>query len=95
MAQGLPLESAGLRVLTRVGYGRVHLKNYGAMYKSVQEAIAPWQAAEIRGAAALLKAHVLLREHGKTLCRDKTPACASNVPLEDPMRFCAFRGGAA
>jgi endonuclease III len=88
MAQGLPLESAGLRVLTRVGYGRVHLKNYGAMYKSVQEAIAPELP---KSAAALLKAHVLLREHGKTLCRDKTPACFE-CPLET---LCAFRRGGA
>jgi endonuclease-3 len=49
-AEGLPLESNGVRVLTRIGYGRVHLKNYGAMYRSVQEAI----AAEVpKGAAAL------------------------------------------
>ena len=38
---GLPLESNGLRVLMRIGHGRAHLKNYGAMYRGVQEAIAP------------------------------------------------------
>ena len=69
---GLPLEWGGVRVLTRVGYGRVHLKNYSAMYKSVQEAIAP----ELPGKTdALAKAHLLLREHGKTICRDKRPEC--------------------
>ena len=84
MAQGLPMEWAGLRVLTRVGYGRVHLKNYGAMYKSVQEAI----AGELpKSAPALVKAHLLLREHGKTICRDKSPAC-HECPIEDA---CAFR----
>ena len=36
---GLPLEWNGLRVLTRVGYGRSQ-KNYGATYRSVQEASA-------------------------------------------------------
>ena len=35
---GLPLEWNGLRVLTRVGYGRWQ-KNYGAAYRSVQEAL--------------------------------------------------------
>ena len=35
---GLPLEWNGLRVLTRVGYGRAQ-KNYGATYRSVQEAL--------------------------------------------------------
>src|SRR5260370_14424860 len=39
MGPGLPLESNGLRVLTRVGYGRAS-KNYGAPYRSVQEALA-------------------------------------------------------
>jgi len=72
VAEGLPLESNGLRVLTRIGYGRVHVKNYGAMYRSVQEAIAPELP---RGAAALSRAHLLLRQHGKTLCRDARPEC--------------------
>src|SRR5438045_10732 len=72
MAEGVPLESNGLRVLTRVGWGRVHLKNYGAMYKSVQEAI----AAEVpKGAEALARTHVLLRTHGKKLCKDARPQC--------------------
>ncbi|HTS64944.1 MAG TPA: hypothetical protein VMH28_23130 [Candidatus Acidoferrales bacterium] len=70
--EGLPLESNGLRVLTRAGYGRVHLKNYGAMYRSVQEGIAPELP---EGAAALSRAHLLLRLHGKTLCRDAQPQC--------------------
>ena len=68
---GLPLDWNGLRVLTRVGYGRPQ-KNYGATYKSVQEAIRPELP---RSAAALAGAHLLLRQHGKTLCRDKGPHC--------------------
>ena len=82
-AEGLPLESNGVRVLTRIGYGRVHLKNYGAMYRSVQETI----AAEVpRGAAALARAHLLLREHGKTLCKDARPMCFECPVKKD----CAF-----
>ena len=71
MAEGLPLESNGLRVLTRVGYGRVQ-KSYGAMYNSVQQAV----ASELpRAAAALSHAHLLLREHGRTLCKTNGPLC--------------------
>jgi endonuclease III len=84
---GLPLESNGLRVLTRVGYGRPHLKNYAAIYRSVQEAIAPELPKE---AAALARAHLLLREHGKTLCRDARPQCFE-CPLE---KMCAFASSA-
>ena len=83
VASGLPLDSNGLRVLTRIGYGRVHLKNYGAMYRSVQEAIAPELP---KGAAALARAHLLLREHGKTLCRDSRPQCFE-CPVQE---MCAF-----
>jgi endonuclease-3 len=85
MAEGLPLESNGLRVLTRVGWGRVHLKNYGAMYKSVQEAIAD----EVpKSAEALARAHVLLRTHGKTLCKDARPQCFE-CPVEEMCGFAA------
>jgi endonuclease-3 len=85
MAEGLPLESNGLRVLTRVGWGRVHLKNYGAMYKSVQEAI----AGELpKGAESLARAHVLLRTHGKTLCKDARPQCFE-CPVEEMCEFAA------
>jgi endonuclease III len=85
MASGLPLEWNGLRVLTRVGYGRSG-KNYGAMYKSVQEAV----AAELpRGAAAVSRAHLLLREHGKTICKNNGPLC-HECPVEG---LCAFANG--
>jgi endonuclease-3 len=53
------------------------------MYKSVQEAI----AGELpKGAAALSRAHLLLRQHGKTLCRDAKPECFE-CPLS---KECAF-----
>jgi endonuclease III len=72
MAEGLPLESNGLRVLVRVGYGREQ-KNYGAMYKSVQADLSGEVPSDT---AALTKAHMLLRTHGKELCKDKAPHCA-------------------
>jgi endonuclease III len=68
MAQGLPLESNGLRVLVRIGYGRAS-KNYSATYKSVQEAVAGGLPKEIS------RAHLLLRAHGKALCKDAAPRC--------------------
>src|SRR5215469_3728908 len=39
VAEGLPLESNGLRVLTRVGFGLAE-KDYGKTYRSVEEALA-------------------------------------------------------
>jgi endonuclease-3 len=85
MAPGLPLEWNGLRVLTRVGYGRSE-KNYGAMYKSVQEAIAQELP---RGAAAVSRAHLLMREHGKKICKNNGPLC-EQCPVEE---LCAFANG--
>jgi endonuclease-3 len=82
MGPGLALESNGLRVLTRVGYGRQQ-KNYGATYRSVQEALRDQLP---RIAAELARAHLLLREHGKTLCKTNTPLCRV-CPLAD---LCAF-----
>lgn len=83
MAPGLPLESNGLRVLTRAGYGRVHQKNYGAMYRSVQEAIKD----EVpRKADAVAQAHLLLRQHGKEICKDKSPQCYE-CPIKE---MCAY-----
>jgi len=71
MASGLPLESNGLRVLVRVGWGRLQ-KNYGTMYRSVQDDLKPDLPA---GAESLKQAHLLLRQHGKTLCKEKAPLC--------------------
>jgi endonuclease-3 len=81
---GLPLESNGLRVLTRVGYGRLQ-KNYGATYRSVQEEL---QNELPRAAADLARAHLLLREHGKTLCKTNAPLCRA-CPAADLCEFSA------
>ena len=84
-AQGVPVESNGLRVLTRVGYGRAQ-KNYGAMYRSVQEAL---KGDLPRNPEAVAQAHILLRQHGKEICRDKSPqcyACPVKELCEHPMK---------
>jgi endonuclease-3 len=71
VSSGLPLESNGLRVLVRLGWGRLQ-RNYGATYRSVQEALKP----ELPTSPERLKeAHLLLRIHGKTLCKDNAPLC--------------------
>ena len=67
----LGLDSNGLRVLRRVGYGQ-ECKNYSATYRSVQEAV----AGEIGQACApLIKATQLLRQHGQERCKLDAPLC--------------------
>jgi len=73
MATGLPLEWNGNRVLTRVGYGR-ESSNYVKMYKSVQDDL---QAELPKKPEDLTRAHLLLRRHGKELCRNNNPLCHS------------------
>jgi endonuclease-3 len=71
VASGLPLESNGLRVLVRQGWGRLQ-KDYGKTYRSVQADLKPELPS---GVARLKQAHLLLRMHGKELCKDKAPLC--------------------
>ena len=82
LSAGLPLEWNGSRVLQRIGYARAQ-KNYGAMYRALQEAVCDQIP---RGAAPLSRAHLLLRQHGKTLCRNSRPLC-EECPLA---ALCAF-----
>jgi len=82
VTNGLPLDSNGLRVLGRVGWGRIQ-KNYGATYRSVQDDVKPELPA---GAKRLQEAHLLLRTHGQTLCKDKTPLC-HECPVSAECRY--------
>jgi endonuclease III len=77
----LGLESNGLRVLVRVGFGREQ-KNYSATYRSVQQAIAPQLGAKH---APLIQAHQLLRQHGMERCKTTAPICRG-CPLSDVCR---------
>jgi len=65
------LDSNGLRVLLRLGHGR-EAKSYAATYRSVQEAIAPYLEPDCD---RFIRAHLLLRRHGQTLCRRNRPRC--------------------
>jgi endonuclease III len=69
----LALDSNGLRVLLRLGFGRED-KSYAKSYRSAQA------AAEVglpRKVAVLVEAHQLLRRHGQELCKTNHPRCES------------------
>jgi endonuclease-3 len=72
----LALESNGLRVLLRLGYGSEE-KNYAATYHSVRKAI---QGKIIDTYDWLIRAHQLLRIHGQQLCKRNRPRC-NDCPL--------------
>jgi endonuclease-3 len=67
----LGLDSNGLRVLLRLGFG-LEKKNYTATYRAVQEAIKEQLKEDFDW---LTKAHILLRRHGKELCKTNAPMC--------------------
>jgi endonuclease III len=67
----LGLESNGLRVLLRAGYGREQ-KSYSSTYRAVQEAVAPQLSSK---PGPLIEAHQLLRQHGMERCKANTPIC--------------------
>ena len=67
----LALDSNGLRVLLRLGFGEER-KNYAASYASVQAALEEEIGADCD---FLIRAYQLLRQHGKELCRTSNPAC--------------------
>lgn len=65
------LESNGLRVLLRLGFGREQT-NYAASYRSVQEAVQTQLKMDYDW---LIGAHQLLRRHGQEVCRRTRPIC--------------------
>jgi endonuclease-3 len=67
----LALESNGLRVLLRLGFAEER-KNYTASYNAVREALKDQTGNDCN---FLIRAHQLLRRHGKELCRTSNPAC--------------------
>jgi len=78
----LALDSNGLRVLLRLGYGKED-KSYARSYRSAQEAA---DAELQRDCGVRIEAHLLLRRHGQELCRRSQPRCEI-CPLR---RGCAF-----
>ncbi len=67
----LGVESNGLRVLLRLGFGQ-DSPDYSKSYRSVVSAVKP-ELPDDRG--WLVRAHQLLRRHGQTLCKTSAPKC--------------------
>jgi endonuclease III len=91
----LALESNGLRVLLRLGYGREE-KSYAASYGSAQRAA---QAELPSRCAPLVEAHQLLRRHGQEVCKRTSPLCERCIVSANCAYFIASkrtprRGGA-
>ena len=78
----LGLDSNGLRALRRLGFGE-EKKNYTATYRAVQEAIKDQLTEDFDW---LVSAHLLLRQHGKELCKTNAPLC-SVCPLQKGCRY--------
>lgn len=76
------LESNGLRVLLRLGYGK-ESQSYGASYRSVRDAVSE---EIVEDCDWLIRAHLLLKRHGQETCRRSAPACEI-CPVQDG---CAF-----
>jgi endonuclease-3 len=72
----LALESNGLRVLVRLGFGE-EKKSYATTYRLVQAAAT---AEAKQDCTWLIRAHLLLRRHGQEVCRRSQPQCG-DCPL--------------
>ena len=82
------LESNGLRVLLRLGFGK-EMESYVKTYRLVRGTIEEGIDNEY---SLLIELHLLLRRHGQQLCKSSEPECA-NCPLAPD---CEFRlGGGA
>jgi endonuclease-3 len=84
----LALESNGLRVLLRLGFGE-EKKSYSTTYRLVQKAAEEGVDKEY---SSLVQAHLLLRRHGEELCRRSEPLC-DKCPLAADCGYYQ-RGGA-
>lgn len=74
----LGLESNGVRVLLRLGYGTMQ-KDWIRTWGSVSAAVMP----EVpKSVSARIAAHQLLRAHGRTLCKTTAPHCGECPLLE-------------
>ena len=74
----LALESNGLRVLLRLGFGE-ESKNYATSYRAARTALGPLPAEP----AWHVRAHALLRRHGQEVCKTTRPACESCILRPD------------
>ena len=70
--RGFALESNGLRVIQRIGFSEER-KNYSASYRAAVDALERVAASATYD--FLIKAHQLLRQHGKETCTRTGPRC--------------------
>jgi endonuclease-3 len=84
----LALDSNGLRVLLRLGFGE-EKKSYSTTYRLVQKAALEGLDKDY---SWLIQAHLLLRCHGQELCKRTKPEC-KKCPLAPDCEF-YLRGGA-
>jgi endonuclease III len=78
----MALDSNGLRVLCRVGFAEEQ-KNYSATYRLAQDAIREQLPGDYD---SLIRAHLLLRQHGQELCKRSKPRC-SECPVRDRCNY--------
>jgi len=78
----LALDSNGLRVLLRLGYGE-ESKSYSTTYRSAQDAAGKEMKKDFDW---LIAAHQLLRRHGQELCKNVNPVCP-RCPLKSTCRY--------
>jgi endonuclease-3 len=78
----LALDSNGLRVLLRLGYGEAR-NSYASTYRSAQEAI---ESELKKDFDWLIAAHQLLRRHGQGICKASGPLCLS-CPVKLSCRY--------
>jgi len=80
--QILALDSNGLRVLLRLGYGEER-KSYSSTYRSAQDAV---EGELKKDYDWLIAAHQLLRRHGQELCKTTVPLCPQ-CPVKSSCRY--------
>jgi len=80
-AKSLPLDSNGLRVLLRIGFGS-SVRSYAATYRSVKAALPLGRSTS----KSLFTTHLLLQRHGREVCKTTNPRCEACLLRE----MCAY-----
>jgi endonuclease III len=87
LAPVMAVPSNATQVPLRLGFGREG-KTWAAGYKSAQEALAAELSEDYE---PRIRAHLLLKQHGQTICRRARPACEKCPVAGDCPYFAAAR----